>query len=99
MNPDAPTADTRPDAARFQPLSSFTAEARARVRARFRKEELRRTDLGGMVICEDRDLLYEEAPQAYKDVTQVIGVLLDRGLIRLIATLTPTITYKTRRRP
>ncbi len=32
MSPDAPTPETRPAAGRFQPLSSFTAEARAGLR-------------------------------------------------------------------
>jgi release factor H-coupled RctB family protein len=49
------------------------------------------------VICEDRDLLYEEAPQAYKDVGAVVQDLVDAGLVRVIATLRPLITYKLRR--
>ena len=49
------------------------------------------------MICEDRQLIYEEAPQAYKDVQQVIRDLDGAGLIDMVATLRPLITYKTRR--
>jgi threonine dehydratase len=49
-------------------------------------------------ICEDRELLYEEAPEAYKDIDGVIAALLEAGLCRVIAVLRPVITYKTRRR-
>ena len=45
------------------------SEARERMRERFRSEALLRTPLGNPVICEDRSLLFEEAPQAYKKST------------------------------
>ena len=57
--------------------------------------ELMQTSLGSRVICEDRDLLYEEAPMAYKPVESVIEALVEAGLIRVIATLRPVLTYKT----
>jgi release factor H-coupled RctB family protein len=72
------------------------SETRLRVRERFRVPELMQTALGGRVICEDRELLYEEAPMAYKRVESVIEALVDAGLIRVIATLRPVLTYKTR---
>jgi release factor H-coupled RctB family protein len=59
--------------------------------------DLERTKRGGRVICEDRDLIYEEAPQAYKDIHQVVHDLNQAGLIDLIATMRPLVTYKTRR--
>ena len=71
--------------------------ARARLKDRFRADALVRTELGGAVICEDKDLLYEEAPQAYKDIDVVIADMVDAGLIRVVATLKPLITYKVRR--
>jgi release factor H-coupled RctB family protein len=67
------------------------------LRDRFDEASLSRTQLGSRVICEDRDLLYEEAPQAYKDVGAVVQDLVDAGLVRVIATLRPLITYKLRR--
>ena len=72
------------------------SETRLRVRERFRASELRQTSLGSHVICGDRDLLYEEAPMAYKPVASVIEALVEAGLIRVIATLRPVLTYKTR---
>jgi release factor H-coupled RctB family protein len=53
--------------------------------------------LGGRVICEDRELLYDEAPQAYKDIAQVIADLENLGLVRTIAVYRPVLTYKVRR--
>jgi release factor H-coupled RctB family protein len=72
------------------------SETRLRVRERFRVLELVQTSLGGRVICEDRELLYEEAPMAYKPVESVIEALVEAGLIRVIATFRPLLTYKTR---
>ena len=56
-----------------------------------------RTELGSHVICEDKELLYEEAPQAYKNISVVIDDLVDAGLIDVIAILKPVVTYKVRR--
>ena len=49
------------------------------------------------VICEDKDLLYEEAPQAYKNIDAVIADLIGADLIEVVATLKPVITYKMRK--
>ncbi len=72
-------------------------EARAKLAGRYRIADLERTKLGGRVICEDRDLIYEEAPQAYKDVHRVVRDLQEAGLAEPVATLRPLVTYKTRR--
>ena len=72
------------------------SDSRARVRERFRPAQLVQTGLGGRVVCGDRSLLYEEAPPAYKNIEQVIADLLNAGLITVIATLRPLLTYKTR---
>ena len=73
------------------------SETRLRMRERFDVRQLSQTGLGGHVICEDRDLLYEEAPAAYKNIEVVIGDLVDAGLVSVIATLRPLLTYKTRK--
>jgi release factor H-coupled RctB family protein len=70
--------------------------ARLRMRERFGRQQLMQTPLGSRVICEERDLLYEEAPAAYKNIEAVIGDLVDAGLVSVIATLRPLLTYKTR---
>ena len=73
------------------------SEARLRMRERFDAMQLVQTALGGRVICEDRDLLYEEAPAAYKNIEAVIQDLVDAGLVSVIATFRPLLTYKTRK--
>jgi release factor H-coupled RctB family protein len=72
------------------------SEARVRMRERFGKHQLTQTPLGGRVICEERDLLYEEAPAAYKNIEDVIQELVNAGLASVIATFRPLLTYKTR---
>jgi release factor H-coupled RctB family protein len=74
------------------------SEARLRMRERFGKEQLVQTSLGSRVICGERDLLYEEAPDAYKNIEAVIQDLVDAGLVSVIATFRPLLTYKTRQR-
>ncbi len=71
--------------------------AQARLKGRYHVESLVKTDLGSRVICEDKDLLYEEAPQAYKDIDVVINDMVRAGVISVVATLKPVITYKVRR--
>jgi release factor H-coupled RctB family protein len=73
------------------------SEARAKLDRKFTIADLQRTKLGSRVICEDRELIYEEAPQAYKAIHQVIHDLQEAGLVDVVATLRPLITYKTRR--
>ncbi len=72
------------------------SETRQRMRERFSVSELVQTSLGGRVICEERDLLYEEAPAAYKNIDAVAQDLVDAGLVTVIATMRPLLTYKTR---
>lgn len=72
-------------------------EARAKLERRFRIADLERTALGSRVICEDRQLIFEEAPQAYKDIHRVVADLVEAGLIDVVATLRPLVTYKVRR--
>jgi release factor H-coupled RctB family protein len=73
------------------------SEARAKLDRKYTIADLQRTKLGSRVICEDRELIYEEAPQAYKAIHQVIHDLQEAGLVDVVATLRPVITYKTRR--
>jgi release factor H-coupled RctB family protein len=73
------------------------SDARQRMRERFSVNELVQTRLGGRVVCEERDLLYEEAPAAYKNIEAVVQDLAAAGLVSVIATLRPLLTYKTRK--
>jgi release factor H-coupled RctB family protein len=60
-------------------------------------DTLTTTSLGSRVICEDKDLLFEEMPEAYKDIDSVVQDLVDEKIIKIIAIFKPVITYKTRK--
>lgn len=73
-------------------------EMKERLEKKFSHSELTKTSLGSHVICEDKNLLYEEAPQAYKNIEIVVNDMVEFGLIKVIAIFKPLITYKTRRK-
>jgi release factor H-coupled RctB family protein len=58
------------------------------------QESLERTSFGGRVICEDSQLLIEEAPHAYKDASHVLKDLTDLHLIEPVASFKPLVTFK-----
>lgn len=74
------------------------ADCEGKLRKRFTVDSLRKTQMGSYVICENRVLLYEEAPQAYKNIEEIISDMVSFGLIRIIASFSPLLTYKVRRR-
>ncbi|WP_030491635.1 RNA ligase RtcB family protein [Micromonospora chokoriensis] len=71
------------------------ADALRRGRAKHTVEELRRTPVGSLVVCGDRQLLFEEAPGAYKRIEQVIADLFEHHLATPVVSTTPLVTYKT----
>lgn len=71
------------------------SECQSRLSKRYTAAQLVRTKLGSHVICNHKDLLWEEAPEAYKAIDTVITSLIEAGLIRLVAKLKPILTYKT----
>ncbi|EIK0614792.1 RNA ligase RtcB family protein, partial [Salmonella enterica] len=70
-------------------------ECKDRLSAKFTPRQLCRTGMGSRVICRDRQLIYEEAPQAYKSIDSVVDCLADAGLITPVACLRPVLTLKT----
>ncbi len=74
------------------------SESKGRLEKRYKAEDLIRTELGSWVICEDKNLLYEEAPAAYKTIDRVVQDLLEAELIEVWAILEPVVTYKMRQR-
>ena len=52
------------------------------------------TDLGGRVVYKDEKILRQEAPQAYKDIDDVVADLVARGLVSVVAVMRPLITCK-----
>ena len=71
------------------------ADALRRGRVKHTVEELRRTQVGSLVVCGDRQLLFEEAPSAYKRIEQVIADLVEHRLATPVVTTVPLVTYKT----
>lgn len=71
------------------------ADALRRGRAKHTVEESRRTPVGSLVVCGDRQLLFEEAPTAYKRIEQVIADLVEHRLATPVVSTTPLVTYKT----
>ncbi|MFH0785292.1 MAG: RNA ligase RtcB family protein [Pseudomonadota bacterium] len=69
---------------------------RERLKNRFETTSLSQTEMGSVVICDDKELLFEEAPQAYKNIENIIRAMQREGLIRVIASFRPLITYKVR---
>lgn len=64
-------------------------------------EELRRPrdksiGLDNLVICEQRNLLRQEHGKAYKDIDRVIEDMKSFGLLEVVASFRPILTYKTR---
>lgn len=67
---------------------------RSRLENKYTKENIKYTKFKGRVICNDNNLLFEEAPEAYKNIDTVIKSLVDFGLINIIASFKPLVTYK-----
>jgi release factor H-coupled RctB family protein len=61
---------------------------------KYTKDSIKSTKFSSSVICNDNNLLFEEAAEAYKNIENVINVLVESNLIEVIATLKPFITYK-----
>ncbi|MDG1472609.1 MAG: RNA ligase RtcB family protein [Ascidiaceihabitans sp.] len=57
-------------------------------------EAMQRTSFGGRIICEDRDLLIEEAPLAYKSSLSVVADLDTMGAAKSVAQFNPLLTFK-----
>lgn len=70
------------------------AEALSKLKGKYRRSELATTKLGGRVVCDDADLLYEEHPDAYKPIEPVVASLIDAGLATPVVSLVPVVTVK-----
>jgi len=70
-------------------------ECHGRLGRKYKREDLYRTALGSRVVCGNKELLYDEAPQAYKKCETVISDMVDAGLIEVVAKLRPVLTFKT----
>jgi release factor H-coupled RctB family protein len=60
----------------------------------YSKKDIRQQNTVGNLICEDKNIIYEEAPEAYKSIDRVIEDMLNENMISLVASLNPLVTYK-----
>jgi release factor H-coupled RctB family protein len=67
---------------------------KSRIREKYDRDTIRETKLKSRIVCHDTDLLFQEAPEAYKNIDTVIESLLEFDLIKVVATLKPLLTYK-----
>ncbi|KHD36708.1 peptide chain release factor H [Clostridium acetobutylicum] len=65
-----------------------------KLQGKFSKKAIRNRSFSYNLICSNTNLVYEEAPEAYKNIDRVIDDLLSFNLIKVVAKLKPLITYK-----
>jgi len=70
------------------------AEATAKLKQRYTRQNLSRTKLGGRVVCNNANLLYEEHPEAYKPIEPILASLAKNNMAKPVASLRPLITVK-----
>jgi release factor H-coupled RctB family protein len=66
----------------------------SRLNKKYDRQSISRTALKSRVVCHDLGLLFQEAPEAYKNIGEVIAALKEHGLIEVVATLRPLLTFK-----
>lgn len=67
---------------------------KSRISNKYDRDTIRQNKFGGRVVCHDTDLLFQEAPEAYKNIDHVIASLQEYNLCSVIATFRPLVTYK-----
>jgi len=66
----------------------------SRIKNKYTRDSIRTTALKSKVVCHDTNLLFQEAPEAYKNIKPVLDALIEHGLATVVATLKPLITFK-----
>jgi release factor H-coupled RctB family protein len=67
---------------------------KGRLKSKYDRHSIHRTKLNSLTVCHDTNLLYEEAPEAYKGIENIINCLVENNLCRVVATLEPLLTFK-----
>lgn len=65
-----------------------------KLQGKFLRKDIKNHNFSYNLICSDKSLIYEEAPEAYKNINRVIEDLVSFNLIKVIAKLKPLLTYK-----
>ncbi|MDS0527047.1 RNA ligase RtcB family protein [Clostridium sp. SHJSY1] len=61
---------------------------------KYSKKDVKSGNFNYNLVCKDYNLIYEEAPEAYKNIDRVIEDLIKFNMIKVVAKLKPIITYK-----
>jgi release factor H-coupled RctB family protein len=67
---------------------------KGRLSEKYKKNQIYATKLKSVVVSHDKDLLFEEAPEAFKNITDIIAALVEAGLCEVICAFRPLITLK-----
>lgn len=67
---------------------------KSRLKNKYNKDTIKQTKFKSHILCNDINLLFQEAPEAYKNIEQIIESLIEYKLIQVVATMKPLITYK-----
>lgn len=67
---------------------------KSRIKNKYDRDSIRSTSFKSQVICHDTNLLFQEAPEAYKNIEDIIQSLIQFDLIDVVASLKPLITFK-----
>lgn len=62
--------------------------------SKYTKETIKITKFGSRIICKDKDLLFEEAPESYKNIETVVNDITEAGIATPVATFRPVMTLK-----
>jgi len=61
---------------------------------KYTRESIRISRYGSPVICKQKELLYEEAAESYKNIDQVVQDMVEEGIVTVVATFKPLLTVK-----
>jgi release factor H-coupled RctB family protein len=70
------------------------SEALNKLKTRYTRASLQRTAMGGRVVCDETQLLYEEHPDAYKPAEAVLNAVVEARMAKPVASLDPMVTVK-----
>ena len=61
---------------------------------KYTKNSIKISKYGSPLICKEKELFFEEAPESYKNIDIVINDMVDAGIITVVATFKPVMTIK-----
>jgi release factor H-coupled RctB family protein len=67
---------------------------KGRLKDKYDRRSIHETRIGSKTVCHDANILYEEAPEAYKSIEHIMDVLVRYGLCTVVAKLRPLVTFK-----